>query len=158
MVKRLNPFLKNVLPTPEYESVELAPPRGVDNDFAKLTNIWTTHVLEGLCPYPALITKPLSPEKQPDILIVGDSFAWQIIELFLKQQMSSHIEVLYYYKRHVVYPHVQQQQFKADKADWAQLLLKKDIVLIEINQAFLHDKIGFGFVEDALEVLKKNPL
>lgn len=156
-IVRLNRLRTNPLPIPEYDSITLAPPREPDNDLVKLLNIWTPQAIEDLCPYPHFTTTPIPPENQPNILIIGDSFAWHLADFFSEQQICTDIEVLFYNKHLVKYPHKTQQLFEKDNTDWNTLLLARDIVLIEINQAFLHDEIGFGFVNDALEVLENSP-
>jgi len=155
MIEQLNPLLEQALPIPHYDSVELAPPRGADNDLVRLMNIWTPGVIEERCPYPNFTTEALLPEKQPKILIIGDSFSWHLADFFSEQQICTNVEVLFYYKRHVIYPHRQVQQFEAKKTDWNTFLLDKDIVIVELNQAFLHSGIGFGFVDDALQALSQ---
>ncbi len=160
IIKTLNPLLDKALPIPEYESVTLAPPRKPDNDLTDLINIWTPERIDAPCPYPRIIPQPLPPEKQPKILIVGDSFVWHLTNLFAEQKICSNIDLLYYYKRYFSYPDYEQNTvpFDPEKADWGALMLEKDIIILEINQAFLHNEIGFGFVEDALMVLIKGGL
>ena len=151
---RLNQTLKTSLPVPEYHSVTMASPRHPDNDLSQLLNIWTTQSIDELSPYLQLASVALPLEKQPKLLIIGDSFAWHLADLFSEQRLCTNVEVLYYYKRLVKYPDKTQQQFDGNKVDWNELLLEKDVVIIEINQAFLHSEIGFGFVPAALNALE----
>ncbi len=155
-IVRLNQFLPTPLPVPAYDTITMAPPREPDNDLVQLLNIWTPQVIETSCPYLHFTTTPIPSENQPDVLIVGDSFVWHLTDFFSEQQLCTDIEMLFYYKHLITYPHKTQQRFNSKKADWKNLLLTKDIVLIEINQAFLHDEIGFGFVKDALDILENS--
>ena len=153
LIKIINKETGRQLPIPSAENVEMAAPREPENDLSQLLNIWTPGAFEEPCPYPQIIPQPMPTEQQPRILLVGDSFAWKIADFLSTQQLCANIEFLYYAKRHIAYPAKTQREFVAEKADWQSILLEKDVIILELNQAYLHNQIGFGFVNSALHHL-----
>jgi hypothetical protein len=68
----------------------------------------------------------------------------------------AHRDFLYYFKRLVPYPNGKVRAFeKKDDLAMEKLLSLSDVVVLEINEAFVH-KTGYGFLERALEVLEEH--
>ena len=152
-IEELNRQLTEPLPIPTFDRVDMAPPRGSDRDLIELLNVWTPQAINTPCPYLNFTTTPLPPEKQPGVLMVGDSFTWHLADFFSEQQICTGVEILFYYNSLIRYPRKDNFPFDPKNTDWNQLLLAKKIVILELNQVQLHREIGFGFVGDALRVL-----
>lgn len=150
------------LPVPVLESVVLRPPKGADRDLADLMNLWYSAEIEVPTPY-AVTTAPYRPyEERPDVLIIGDSFTFTIIDALRAGKTAGKIDFLYYFKRHFDYPtgddeidHGRIEQIPLDhqSIDWDGLLLSKEIVILEVNEIF-SGRLGWGFPQAACAVLQ----
>jgi len=124
---------------------------GTDNDLGDMLSIWTPWVTKGPTPHPHLLGTPGT--WSPDVLWVGDSFSNALTELMDKYQVYRRRDMLFMFLRKTTYPG--QKTYPVDKAkfDWQQELSRRDVVIIEINEAQLSD-LAHGFVQGALVFLR----
>jgi len=153
MVISLNPRMARAkMPLPVIQHVELDRPRGADADLGGLINIWNSHATEAPTPYPQFEVAAAKGTTLPAILIVGSSFVWTLIDQMNQADLYERIDFLYYYRRQVTYPGPTEAPFDPDQADWQSLLLEKDAVIMEINEAAL-PHFRTPFIKDALKQL-----
>lgn len=149
------------LATARLESVALERPRGADRDLGDLMNLWFTAPVEMPTPYPRL-NAPFRPHaERPDVLIVGDSFAFTLVDALRAAKAAGKIDFLYYFKKHFDYPvgddevdhgNVSQTPLEGRAIGWDRLLFGKEIVILEANEIFL-GRLGWGFPDAARKAL-----
>ena len=146
-------------------------PFGTDNDLGELLNVWGTLQFWGGATYAGTQVHPIyerlaaSGSEQPNLLFIGDSFAFTLTEIMDQQHLCRKRETLYYFKRRYHYPVANPRQiarfeyqeassepFDPEHVDVLAELVGRDAVIIEINEYWLPN-IGFGFVERALTAL-----
>jgi hypothetical protein len=128
-------------------------PYGTDRDLLDLINIWRESDVYGVTPHPAFTTPTSTGSWYPHILYVGDSFVWTLAEVLHAGKVAPTQEVFYYYKSMSSYPDNVRSEIVTSTLDWERDVFSKDVIIIEANETGL-GKIGFGFVEDALQALQ----
>jgi hypothetical protein len=126
---------------------------GTDNDLGNLLNLWGGQRIRGPQVHPVFETVNAESSEAPDMLLVGDSFVFTLAEILLSENLCRRQDTLFYYKSRFVVPRQNGEAIDHSLIDWENELLVRDAVIIEINEYWL-PKIGFGFVPDALRVLR----
>lgn len=127
-------------------------PSGIDQDLARLTNIWGSRSLVGLTPHPSIqITAPRDAFR-PSVLFVGDSFVWSILDTLKSPNTFSSPEFYYYYSKQGL-TDTSLKEIDKKNLDWEKNIFSKDALIIEASMSAL-PTIGFGFAEDALKHIK----
>lgn len=120
-----------------------------DADLLRLTNLWFPNSLNRPAPKIRRVRTSADEALRPRILIVGSSFCWELLRNFEKVNATTENDFLYYFKRHVQHSSSGGHKINRATFDFDRYLNTKDLVVIEINQAFLK-KSGFGFMEAVL--------
>ena len=129
-------------------------PRGSDNDLKELINVWRADFTEEAIPYPTIQSTPKSPEKRQRVLMVGDSFAWALLDTMDEANLFERIDFFYYFKRLTIFPRVgADEPVERESLDWEKLFEEHDIFIIESMPAALGE-LGYEFIEEALKNLK----
>jgi hypothetical protein len=127
-------------------------PRGTDNDLGDLLNVWQRNSLAGPQVHPVFDRSGGDDAFKPRILLVGDSFARTLAEILDEQHVHASTDVMFYLNRRFSFPGDRESPVDRKTLDWSAEILGRDAVIIEINEYWL-PKIGFGFVERALNAL-----
>jgi alginate O-acetyltransferase complex protein AlgJ len=167
----LNQQLEHPLPIPEVASLEYVGPRGIDADLFWLLNLPTCPFEIKPVPYPVLPPfEPLAEEQRPSVLFLGTSFVWGLIDTAYLCKSVRDADFLYYYQYTIhhectdVDPTLQagesptmvkREPVDADRLDWQQLLLGKDLVVLEYCETQGSDFGAAVFCKDALAVLDR---
>lgn len=151
---------------PSLDSVVMEPAIGSDSDLLQLLNLlWFEVGKDSLVPYPIVSSEAQDMASRPNVLIVGDSFSFTLIDSLNLSKAVGDIDLLYYFRRHYRYPAEDvsgyiQEHCEADvgpidyeNVDWQQLLLDKDLVILETNQIMLMSQI-WGFLDRAIKVVE----
>lgn len=117
-----------------------------DADLLRLANLWFPNSLNRPAPKIKRVRTSTDDALRPRILIVGSSFCWELLRNFEKVNATTDNDFLYYFKRHFKFSGGKGKSIDRSRIDLDKLLSSKDLVVIEINQAFLK-KTGFGFME-----------
>ncbi|MDA0990768.1 MAG: hypothetical protein O3A51_08460, partial [Verrucomicrobia bacterium] len=167
ILQEIQPTLPDNLIVPELGELDWQLPQGSDKDLAAMLNLITFNPLTDELPYPTAIISPLPITERPDVLMVGDSFSYTLLDALNTSRSVGKLDLLYYFKRYFDYPeadldgpvmpHVDFQGAKIDRSDidWDHLLLSRQIVLLEINEILLKSR-SWGFVQGALEYLRSD--
>lgn len=159
--------LSEMLQSPIHEigcgpEIEVKPrPYGEDHDLADVINVWNPDIGFSPTPYvkPTLITR--EGAIRPSVLYVGTSFVWGLLDVFEPIRAYSEREFFYYgnTNHHAYIPaegkiskRIRQPQ--RDKRSLADIILEKDIVIFEANEARL-ENVGFSFLDKAIKSLRK---
>ena len=156
---------------PRLAGTTWGPPVGTDTDLLGLLNLF--HFEPGgppQSPFPQVAVEPLPPSERPDALVVGDSFAFTLIDGLHHARAVRSVDLLYYFKRQFTYdlpaapdpwplPHFQYDRGPITPAilDRSRALLAKKLVILEMNEILLASQ-GWGFPEAALAALRDPPL
>ena len=120
-----------------------------DMDLLRIANFWFPSLLYAPAPNVDPEIAGVKNADRPKLLLIGSSFCWEILRQFERVNATSDNDFLYYFKRLVKSSQdkgrpIDKENFKVRGA-----IAGKDLVIIEINQAFLI-RAGFGFAEAVL--------
>ncbi len=144
-------------------------PRGTDVDLRSLLNLWRFEPGgPAEVPFPRLAPSRVHPTR---VLLVGDSFAFTLIDALGRSGLAAEVDLLYYFRRRYRYrwaeqtptplpqiDHVAQDAgaFQPEDMNWKPFLADYDVVVLAINEIFLRDA-AWGFPSRLGEVLAKEP-
>jgi hypothetical protein len=134
------------------EPLKSREPIELDKDLARLVNILFTRSLFTGYLYVKTVRDAPPGARRPNILMVGSSFCWNIIEYLDRNSTCSAIDFFYYYNTRYVYPGKSRQAIDRPGIDWEREIRSRDMVVIEVNEAAMGET-GFGFVEDCTAAL-----
>lgn len=126
-------------------------------DVASMLNTWSTPHWDVRIPDPCFSTPPGAEPYRPRLLMVGDSFAFGLINLMQRYKVTGDLDLYYYYSKLQRYPGNAISMLDKAGLDWEREVFSKDAVIIEINEVQL-DSEAWGFVDDALRYLDANPV
>lgn len=134
------------------------PPAGTDADLRNLLNLWRFEPRgPAAVPFPLLAPAPRA--RSGRILLVGDSFAFTLVDALARAGICEEAELLYYFKRRYSYDWRRGQTTDDDEVvhwrhdrgaierevvDWGALLDETSLVVLEINAIQLRHA-GWGF-------------
>jgi hypothetical protein len=131
-----------------------AAPRYSDDDLTRLLNLLYNPAPTPLLAYPEVVfDPPASNERQPRLLLVGDSFGWSFVEFYpYLPHLSAPGSAYWYYNHEVAWTNgpatgpslVQDRDLRVDLAN-------NDVVLLLFNASNLAD-FDHGFSERAAHV------
>ena len=155
LTARLATLLQKQLHSPRCNPPELRQiPEPFDRDLADLSNIWNVSRFFTELPYPPP-QQPASehPELyQPRLIFIGGSFLWTIFRSFEQSEIYSERTLLYYFKRAFHFPSGSSNPISAKQYNWQQQLPGIDAVVLEINEANIH-QAGGGSIGDIIRDL-----
>lgn len=136
------------------EASNIRGPMGTDKDLLNLINIWwprdfmtDNHYSLSKVNEPANFTRPR-------MLIVGDSFVWQLLKYSDKYNLFSQRDYFYYFNaNHSKRGIIPNGKIDLEKLDWKRIFSEKDVVLIEINEIYI-STLGFGFLDHAVKYIE----
>ncbi len=151
-----NKFNINKLPCNKFEMV--LPPPQAELDLLEIANLL----------YPEYTYKPAPnisiPENfipantpKPKILLVGTSFFFAIHKHLEDFKISDSTKLFFYYREVKEKNLDVHRTLNKKNINWEEDILKNDLIILEANQGSI-GKLGYGFVKDALNYLKKNPV
>lgn len=122
--------------------------RDTDYDAAKPMNL-LCELPHGPMAYPELIFEQNPAKTKPSVLVVGDSYYWNIFNVYIPQNLFSN-EAFWYFNA-LVYPDTYYDTTWVSDLDIRAEVEKQDIVLLMVTERFLF-KYDWGFI-DALYTL-----
>ncbi len=128
-----------------------AKPFGTDNDLGGLLNQWSTNKINQGQIHP--VFQHIPGEKRPNLLMIGDSFAFTLMYVLETQNLFERCDLMYYFKRRFSWPAGTDNPIDHSKLDLRQELLSRDAVIIEINEYWLPE-YGFGLLRPAIIALE----
>ena len=128
-------------------------PSSPDRDIARVANLLYPELT--YTPQPIAANKRVVPENvfRPNVLVVGTSFMWSLFQYLDIHHVYSVRNFFYYFKKNYGF---KRKAIPMNKkaVDWEKEILKRDIVMIEINEAFVK-RIGYGFLKHGVKNLRK---
>ncbi len=153
------------LPVQSVEKIVWHAPLGSDSDLRLLINLWHFEPNgPALLPYPIVTPPPAAVQDRFSALVVGDSFAFALIDAMARSGAFRQIDLLYYFKRRIAYqapsfdqsPNrliadagVDKETLDTAKMGWQDLLLNRQMVILVLNEIHIKDT-GWGFLESLL--------
>lgn len=127
-------------------------PQEEDTDLADLSNLWFPKIFYQTLAYPKF------PKNEPvlndiNFLMVGDSFSWGFLKNVVGSRLVNDYNFYYYFNTDYDYSNQTKEIDKSDMGNLRQEILKRNLVIIEANDASLGN-IGFEFVDAAISALK----
>jgi hypothetical protein len=136
-------------------------PAGPDRDLTDVINVWDAS--PSYIPMPYLEAKAAqTPDRfTPKLLFIGTSFLWSVFDVMEKTGVYDKRDFYYYATTNHKYRrssdgkgHKSSKHVSYSELDLAETLLEYDALVIEINEARIH-QIGFAFLSQAAEAVKK---
>jgi hypothetical protein len=124
---------------------------GTDKDLSELLNLWSTNKFNRGQIHP--VFKRIPGKQRSNILMVGDSFAFTLINVMEAQKLFKRCDLFYYFKRRFSWPAGTNDPIDHVKIDLRRELLGRDAVIIEINEYWL-PQYGFGLLRPAIAALE----
>jgi len=140
-------------------------PWGTDRDMLNLLNLADESPWQTPLSYPPMKESFFDQNKyHPTVLIVGDSFTWNLLHFFDKDGTFRKRKFMYYFStEYNFWTSPRKVGFKKNKSirkhpgkidpDWNKVLEDRDAIVILVNQTAIN-KAGFGFVENLLGFLR----
>jgi hypothetical protein len=131
-------------------------PLDFDRDHASVANVWFPQRF--LQPTIAVQheTTSAEPTYKPRVTIVGTSFMWSILRYLDRHKVYSTRDFYFYFKTLHQYPENRKKRVKPKQIDWDGRIFGSDIVILEINEAWL-GSVGYGFIKHALRRIDVSP-
>ena len=123
---------------------------GTDRDLLNVINIWDEKKFLKDIPHPTIQFLG-GKEKLGEILWVGDSFSWTILNILEKGDVYKKRNLYYYYSSEYVFPSGEETRLNREDINWDEIF-SKDVIIIEATQTAMNS-IGFGFIDAALAIL-----
>ncbi len=128
-------------------------PKFLDDDVLLVANLLFPQLLYDNYLYPEVSTAG-ADRYRPDVLFVGDSFLFPLIDHLLNNKIVSRCNLYYYFNTDYRYDEGGKTKgIDRERFDWEREVFKRDVVVAEVNEHWLGD-IGFGFIEKALAALE----
>ncbi len=162
IMSRASELLRRAIPAVRCEPTEeFDVPRPLDRDLADLANIWNPAPFYERLRYPQLpdqipSSAPDDGMYRPRVLFVGGSFLWSIFVSLDFERIYASRDMLYYFQRVFHFPEGTNAPIKRASFDWDRYLLRQDLVVIEVNEAAIHQQSS-GFIGAALQALEAAP-
>ena len=168
MLDNLNETQGLSVPIPKLADVVMESPLGTDTDLLNILNLLWFGSDKNLQPYPKVTVSAAAMPNRLNVLVVGDSFSFTLIDSLNLSRATKRVDLLYYFKRHYCYPMTDTPGYMSDhvgadagpidrsKLDWEALLLSKDLVILEVNEIMLAS-CGWGFINSAIAALEQAP-
>ena len=121
-------------------------PGEANTDLARVVNGLSLKPWQEPCPFPKSTVESESGAGQANLLVVGDSFSCLLVDYLRGKRLCQKVDYLFYYYL------LNWMPFDPEDQDWEELLLRKDAVILEINEALLPN-IHLRFIQDANRVL-----
>jgi hypothetical protein len=123
-------------------------PRGNEDDILKAMNLlWQPAAYQ--MAYPKVKFEPLKPGQQrPNLLLIGDSFNWPLIEPYIEQAFDSKRTRFWYYNSEVAWPEERPEGHVVAALDRKQQYLSRDIIVVLFTEYNMMNLDG-GFSDDA---------
>jgi len=126
-------------------------PYGTDNDLESLLNRWFSGGTNQEQIHPVYSRHETG--KRPNILLIGDSFAFTLVHIFERQELVESIDLLYYSRRRFSWPSGINERINVSGLDFQKDMLDKDVVIIELTEQKL-PKFGFGILGSAVRAIE----
>lgn len=122
-------------------------PYGTDKDLADLINIWTPEQTYGQTAYPTITG---DNGQKLDILMIGDSFSWTLINILENAGVYKDRDFYYYFSRNSQFPEGTFDPISEPNINWQTEVFAKDAIILEVSETGINN-IGSGFVQEALK-------
>lgn len=109
--------------------------------------------------YPNIVFKGETNKVKPNVLIVGDSYVWGFLRFYkYMPKLFNDKSVFWYYNREVFgTAQIDIKPYSVSELNLEEQLRNRDYVLIVFTETNL-DNCGFGFIDQAYDLLKKEHL
>jgi hypothetical protein len=154
------------LPIPEVVGVTYDRARAADHDLGKMVNAFMPPGGRPVVPYPVVAVDPLPVHRRPNVLFVGSSFCWTLMDSLYASGAGREVDIFYYNRTHyrgpdggdptppgTTFPRREIGSLEEGPPDWRRALLEKDVVVLEMLE-FMMPQRGWGFCGPALEALE----
>lgn len=129
------------------------PPKSSDLDLLQIANLLLPSSAYTAAPYPVDQSSTDESAYKPKGLFVGTSFLFSIIDRVDDHQAFTANPLYFYFRQVRKTPHENFRTLNKKRINWNEVL-SNDVIVLEINQASIGN-IGFGFLGEALQELKK---
>ena len=156
LITKIEALTKKPIPRILCSKVQLdTNPTGWDKDLASLLNLAILPT-RYITPHPVFKTTGSKRSYENNIVFVGGSFTQAIIDILWENKMFNQIDYYYYYKiNHSIYPKNKERSiYDVNNVNWNTDFLKKDAIVLEINEAQFNGNHIREFVKDALNRLR----
>lgn len=154
ILARINAAREYPIPIPAIAEIKLEKPQGRDRDLSDLLFLWSSHATDSRTPYPLFAIAPSDGSKKLNLLIIGDSFNFTLIELLEQMKVIDRVEFLAWYRRRMIIPSWQNDPFEPQRTVWEELVADRDAVIYCMNESDLPG-LKWDFVDDFIRYFQR---
>jgi len=126
----------------EVESI----PRSVDFDIGVTLNLLCGLQTNEVLAYPVYRFEENPAKEKPSVLVIGDSYYWNIFNTRIPKYLFTNEAFWYFYAQ--AYPESYYKPTWVKDLDLKAYIEKQDVIFLMVTERFLH-KLGWNFIEEA---------
>lgn len=130
------------------------PPRTADRDLLGIANLLLPRRAISPSPYVTNRAAFIGPVYRPNLLFIGTSFNFALIDQLYGRKAIEHAMLYFYYNRRRDETG-RVASLDRSRIDWENRVFNRDAIIIEENQS-RPGRIGFSFVKDAIRKLQES--
>jgi hypothetical protein len=134
-----------------WDKIEMSQPKGTDYDIADGMNI-KFRLKSFEMAYPNLQIQPAEGKTRPSVLMISDSYYWDMYDFGISRAFSN--DHFWYYNKQI-FPDSFKSLLETNQVDLKEQIARHDVIIIMATEANLPG-FGWGFIENAYDVLKHN--
>lgn len=132
-----------------WDGIDMAQPRDVDYDIAEGMNIWERLKSYDMA-YPRVRFQADSGKVKPAVLVISDSYYWDMYNLGISSTFSNNH--FWYYNKHI-YPEENSSVQNPAQVSFKEVVSGHDVFILMATEANLSD-FGWGFIQRAYDYFK----
>jgi len=133
-----------------WDKIEMSQPKGTDYDIADGMNI-KFKLKSFEMAYPNLQIQPAEGKTRPSVLMISDSYYWDMYDFGISRAFSN--DHFWYYNKQI-FPESFKSPLETNQVDLKEQIARHDVIIIMATEANLPG-FGWGFIENAYNVFNQ---
>ncbi|MEO0896989.1 MAG: hypothetical protein AAFY71_11355 [Bacteroidota bacterium] len=138
------------------DTIKTKRPNKIDRDLADAANLLWSSLVKETYQYPKLKLEESQGKDKPSVLIIGDSFFWNIHQERIPHQFFAEDFIFYYYFREAYNLGEKHWSTLAELPDFEEVIANRDLIMVMINLTNMQS-CCWGFLNDMRDSLLGRP-